>query len=263
MVKVKDILRELEGFAPKCLKMDFDNIGLLVGFSEHDVNRIIVALDITSAVIAEAIEEKAQLIVSHHPLFFTLNSVVDTDRTGRKIAVLLSNNISAICMHTNLDAAVGGVNDALAETAGLTQTVLISDEVFDENGKPYSYGRVGQLKAPMKFGEYLEFVKGRLNAGGLRYHDAGRDVYKVATVGGSGGDYVARALAQGCDTLLTSDVKYDVFLEAKELGLNIIDGDHFCTENVVTPVLEKKLKKLFPEVHTTISKMHKQTAHFA
>ena len=262
MAKVKDILKELESFAPLCLKMDFDNVGLLAGFSENEVDRIIVALDITDEVIEEAVGEKAQLIVSHHPLFFSLKSVTDTDRTGKKLTALLKNGISAICMHTNLDAATGGVNDALAEAAGLRGTALLSEEAFDERGAPYSYGRVGTLGAPMKLGDYLEFLKRRLGAAGLRYHDAGRDVFKVATVGGSGGGDLKHAVRHGCDTFLTADIKYDVFLEAKELGLNIIDGDHFCTENVVTPVLERKLRELFPEVCTTLSKIHGQTARF-
>jgi dinuclear metal center YbgI/SA1388 family protein len=262
MAKVKDILRELENFAPIRLKMDFDNVGLLAGFSENEVDRILVALDITDEVIGEAVRERAQLIVSHHPLFFSLKSVTDADRTGRKLTTLLSRGISAICMHTNLDAAAGGVNDALAEAAGLCGTTLLAEEVFDENGTPYSYGRVGTLEAPMKLGGYLEFIKRRLGASGLRYHDAGRDVYKVATVGGSGGGDLKHAVRHGCDTFLTADIKYDVFLEAKELGLNVIDGDHFCTENVVTPVLERKLKELFPEVCTTLSKIHRQTARF-
>ena len=262
MVKVKDIQRALEDFAPLCLKMDFDNVGLLAGFSENAVDRVLVALDITDAVIEEAAREGAQLIVSHHPLFFSLKSVTDTDRTGRKLTALLSRGISAICMHTNLDAATGGVNDALAEAAGLRETALLSEEVFDQNGTPYSYGRVGTLETPMALDAYLEFLKRRLGATGLRYHDAGRDVYKVASVGGSGGGDLKHAAAHGCDTFLTADIKYDVFLEAKELGLNIIDGDHFCTENVVTPVLEGRLRQLFPEVMTSISKIHSQTARF-
>ena len=262
MAAVKDILKELESFAPLCLKMDFDNVGLLAGFSENEVDRVIVTLDITDAVIDEAIREKAQLIVSHHPLFFSLKSVADSDRTGRKLTALLSHGISAICMHTNLDAATGGVNDALAAAAGLHGTALLSEEVFDENGTPHSYGRVGTLEAPVKLGAYLDYIKRRLGASGLRYHDAGRDVFRVATVGGSGGGDLKHAVSHGCDTFLTADIKYDVFLEAKELGLNIIDGDHFCTENVVTPVLESKLKALFPAVCTTISKIHRQTAQF-
>jgi dinuclear metal center YbgI/SA1388 family protein len=125
MAKVEEILSALERFAPSCLKMDFDNVGLLAGFTKREADRLIVALDITDAVIDEAISEKAQLIVSHHPMFFSLKSVTDGDRTGRKITALLSHGISAICMHTNLDAAAGGVNDALAEAAGLTDVRLL------------------------------------------------------------------------------------------------------------------------------------------
>lgn len=262
MAAVKDILRMLEGLAPVQLKMDFDNVGLLAGYSDNKVDRLLVSLDITEEVISEAIRENAQLIVSHHPLFFTLNSVADTDSTGRKITTLLENRISAICMHTNLDAAAGGVNDALAETAGLKQTALLADEVFDDGGRPFSYGRFGFLDTPVKLEDYLGFIKDRLKARGLRYYDAGRDVYKVATVGGSGGNYLKYALNRGCDTLITSDIKYDVFLEAKEHGINLIDGGHFCTENVVTPVLEKKLKEAFPEVKVSVSKVHGQTDLF-
>lgn len=262
MAVVKDVLKILEIFAPVRLKMDFDNVGLLVGYSENKVDRLLVSLDITEEVIAEAVRERAQLIVSHHPLFFSVNSVTDTDRTGRKLTALLSNHISAVCMHTNLDAASGGVNDALAEVAGLTQTALLADEVFDDDGQPHSYGRVGYLKAPVKLSDYLAFMKDRLKAGGLRYHDAGRDVSKVAAVGGSGGSYLKNAVVQGCDTLLTADIKYDVFLEAKEYGINLIDGGHFCTENVVTPVLIKIIKEAFPNITATISKAHAQTDHF-
>ena len=262
MAQVKEILSALEAFAPVRLKMDFDNVGLLAGFSGKEVDRILVALDITDAVIREAVAEQAQLIVSHHPLFFSVNSITDTDRTGRKLTAILSNGISAICMHTNLDAAAGGVNDMLADAAGLTGAVLLHEDAYDEAGTPYSYGRVGTLSSQMKLADYLAFLKKRLNANGLRYHDAGRVVYKVATEGGSGGDDLKYAVAHGCDTYLTSDIKYDVFLEARELGINLIDGDHFCTENVVTSALQKKLSSLFPEIQTKVSSVHGQTAQF-
>jgi putative NIF3 family GTP cyclohydrolase 1 type 2 len=118
------------------------------------------------------------------------------------------------------------------------------------------------LRAPAALADYLGFLKKSLKTNGLRYHDAGREVCKVATVCGSGGDYLSDAHRHGCDTMLTADVKYDVFLNAREHGINLIDGDHFCTENVVTPVLEKKLKALFPEARVTVSRVHGQTARF-
>jgi dinuclear metal center YbgI/SA1388 family protein len=261
MVKVQDVLAVLSEFAPVVRKMDFDNVGLLAGFREREVRNVLVSLDITDDVITEAIDMNAELIVSHHPMFFSINSVTDDDRTGRKLIRLISNGISAICMHTNLDAAEGGVNDALAEAAGLTGIRHLDEEGVDEAG-PYSYGRVGTLAAPMVFRDYLLGLKERLNSKGLRYHDAGRPVSKVAVVGGSGGSYLKHALALGCDTLVTSDIKYDVFLEAKEMNINIADADHFCTENVVTPVLQRKLCASFPDIAVSVAKCHGQTAKF-
>ena len=262
MVTVGDILKSLAEFAPIERKMDFDNVGFLVGFQDAFVSRVLVALDITDEVVSEAVDVGAQLIVSHHPLFFQLKSVTDTDRIGRKVTTLLKNGISAICMHTNLDAANGGVNDALAKAAGLEGAEILHAEGQDSSGQMYACNRIGRLPSPMSMSEYLPFLKERLGANGLRYHDAGRPVSLVGVVGGSGGGELEHAIRSGCDTFITSDIKYDTFLAAKEAGVNLIDADHFCTENVVVPVLEGLLKERFPEVLSTISKRHGQTAQF-
>lgn len=262
MVTVNEIFELLNKFAPVERKMDFDNVGFLVGSGEDEVTKILVALDITDEVVQEAIEEKAQLIVSHHPLFFSLKSVSDKDATGRKIVNMLKNDISAICMHTNLDAADGGVNDALACTVGLNDMELLAVEGTDSNGVEYCCGRIGVLRRPTDMASYLETVKKALNTNGLRYYDSGREVNKVAVVGGSGGSYLEQAHNCGCDTIITADVKYDVFLRAKELGMNIIDGDHFCTENVVVPVLRRLLEFTFSDIEIVVSKSHKQTVKF-
>ena len=313
MPGVKDINEYLSLIAPLNYKMDFDNVGFLVGRAGAEVSHILISLDITSDVITEALDIGAQLIVSHHPLFFSLKTVTDQDIIGRKIVRMLSDGLSAICMHTNLDAARGGVNDALAAAAGIThepdaayesgsqedqiitgqaalfdvngadpldvsqayplaagqvnqfsfgQAELLNEDGFLPYGEPFSYGRVGYLKSPCPFSEYLASLKKALGTNGLRYHDAGRDVYKVAVEGGSGGDALAHAIEKGCDTFITADIKYDVFLEAKEAGINLIDGDHYCTENLVTSVLAEKLRGAFPSVRVTISSKHKQTVQF-
>ncbi len=70
------------------------------------------------------------------------------------------------------------------------------------------------------------------------------------------------AAEAGCDTYVTADLKYDCFLSAKELGLNLIDADHFCTENVVVPQFKRMLLKGFPELDVFISKVHAQTIRF-
>ncbi len=258
---VSEVLKELAAFAPLEYKMDFDNVGLLVGDESSKVGRILLSLDITSEVVAEAAEQGAELIVSHHPVLFDVKSIRKGDPFTGKIYDLISRGISAICMHTNLDSAAGGVNDALAAAVGLTDIGPLEAAGKDERGF-YGIGRVGKLPDPVSMKEYLPRLKSALRSNGLRYYDAGRPVCRVAVGGGSCGSYLGLADSLGCDTFITADVKYDVFLEAKERGINLIDGDHFCTENVVIEPLRKLLRERFPQLEIITSKMHHQTAEF-
>ncbi len=253
-MKVKCIYEFLNSLAPIELKMDFDNVGLLVGDLNAEVKSCLVALDITDAVIDEAAHKGAQLIVSHHPVIFeAMKSVLPDDEQGRKLIKLIKDDIAAVCMHTNLDIAEGGVNDALMAALGCPVSAAL-----DHDG----CGRVGEYPQQMELNAFLELCKTALNSNGLRYHDAGRPVKRLAVMGGSGGGSLHRAFELGCDTYVTADVKYNHFLSAAELGINLIDADHFCTENVIVPVLADELKAKFPELTVTISERHGQTAKF-
>lgn len=263
MVTVQDVFAFLNQQAPVQYKMEFDNVGLLAGDPQAPVQRVLTALDITDDVTEEAVEAGAQLIVSHHPLIFTpLKHVTADDPTGRKILRLAANGLSAICMHTNLDIAEGGVNDALMAALDAAVTGILEPTGTDAGGKPLGCGRVGTLREPMAFDAFLQFIAARLRTNGLRYCASGKSVERIAACGGSGGDMLELAAALGCDTFVTADVKYDRFLAAKELGINLIDADHFCTENVVIPLLAEKLQSQFPELTVTISERHGQTAQF-
>lgn len=262
MITIGEIDRFLEKKTPRSYKMDFDNVGLLVGDTASPVYVVLLALDITEEVVEEAISIGANLIVSHHPLFFSLKSVNSETSQGKRVLRLIEHKISAICMHTNLDATSGGVNDALAEKVGLSDIEPLEVSGIDENGEFYGVGRIGSLPREMFMTEYLQHLMEALKTNGLRYYDAGKPVMRVAVGGGACGDYMETALKKGCDTFLTSDIKYDVFLNAKQVGMNIIDGDHFCTENVIIPVLEKWLAEAFPRLEIGISKTHGQTIKF-
>lgn len=263
MAKVSEIRDFLNEKYPFYMKLGFDNVGMLVGFCGKEVTKILVALDITDDVIDEAINCGAQLIVSHHPLIFNaLKTVTDDDFVGRKIIKMISGGISGICLHTNLDTAEGGVNDALMQALGATVNDLAAPHGTHPDGSPYGITRIGTLDAPTDMNTFLLKVKKALNANGLRYHDSGKPVYKIGACGGSGGDDMSKAFSLGCDTYVTADVKYDTFLWAKQNGLNLIDADHFCTENVVVPVLHSCLSEQYPEIDVCISQVHKQTAQF-
>ncbi|MCL2368389.1 MAG: Nif3-like dinuclear metal center hexameric protein [Oscillospiraceae bacterium] len=262
MIKVKDLLSYLDELAPMTMKLDFDNVGLLVGRTEREVTRVLVALDITEAVIAEAIDLGAGAIVAHHPLFFTpLSRVTDENASGRRVLELARHDIAAICMHTNLDAVEGGINDELARAVGLQDTSILW-EVGEMEGVPYGLGRIGTLPVPATMAEFLAQVKMALGSEGLRYHDAGRPVQQVAVMGGSGGDELGRAIDAGCDTYVVGEVKYHHFLQARDQGVNLIEADHYCTEDVISAPLCAKLAARFPGVAVTVSERHDQVARF-
>ena len=263
MTRICDIRDYYGELAPYDMKLDFDNVGHLVGFHQAEVRRALIALDITDDVIREAIEMDAQLILSHHPLLFhAIQRVTDDDPKGRKIIEMIRHGISAICLHTNLDAANGGVNDCLMDALGAEVTGLLAPHGQYPDGTPCGISRVGRLPEAMSFADFLAHTKKSLHCAGLRYVDGGRPVKNLACCGGAGGGDMLKAYQAGCDTYVTADLKYDHFLEAKELGLNLIDADHFCTENVVVPYLRNTLLRRFPEIDARISGVHKQTIQF-
>ena len=260
MATVREIYQYLDGLAPFSLQMDFDNAGFLVGRGDRTVDKILVSLDITEEVVSEAVELGCQLIVSHHPvIFFPAKSVTDTTPDGRILLSLVEHNIAAICAHTNLDVVSGGVNDALAQRLGLTNIEQLKQDGVDASGRPYGIGRVGNTAGvPMYAPAFAAFVKETLGANGVRFVDARRPVRRVAVGGGACSDMMKDAIALGCDTFVTADVKYNGFLDAKALGLNLIDAGHYPTEQVVVPVLAKWLADGFAKVEVLTTQTHKE-----
>lgn len=239
MTTVREIESFLYSWAPRELAESWDNVGLLVGDPEVAVERVLVALDITPQVAEEALKRGCQLIVAHHPVmncaWHPVQTVRADDRQGRTLTALLRGGVAAICMHTNLDAAEGGVNDILAEKLGLTQPEMLTEEKI---------GRIGTLKCEMPLVEFTRFVIESLGCNGLRYTDCGKPVHRVAVGGGACGDYIPQAIAAGCDTFVTSDLRYHDFLDTTELHL--IDAGHFPTEDVICEPLVTYLQRAFP-----------------
>ena len=260
MMTVNDVLKALFDFAPKSLALSYDNPGFLVGRGESEVKKILVVLDITSAVIREAVDTGANLIVSHHPVIFNgEKSITDASVTGELVLSMAEAGISAICMHTNLDSARGGVNDILADLFGI------------ENAKPLDpiedgtvgIGRYGEIGCAMELSEFLSVVCEKLSCGGVRYHDAGKTVKKLAVGGGSCGDFITVAKELGCDTIVTADIKHNQFLDARELSINAIDAGHFATENIVSEKLCEVILESFPDASVSIAKSNTDaTAYF-
>ena len=255
MTSVCEIFQALCRIAPPELQMDFDNSGCQLGRMGREVHRVLLALDATDEVVEEAAACGAELIITHHPLLFSpLSAICDSEPVQRRVLTLIEHGIALISMHTNLDIAEGGVNDVLIRLLGAEP-----EGVLDSDG----CGRIGTLSETMELKEFLTRCRDTLRVNGLRYCDAGKDVRKIAVMGGSGGGSVEAAAGKGCDTYVTADVKYHQFQRALELGLNLIDADHFCTENPVIPVLADKLGTQFPDVCFTVSERHGPCIRFA
>lgn len=252
MTTVKDILTFVESVAPTDLKLEWDNVGLLCGRSDKEVRTVLVALDPFTHICEEAAQVGADLLVTHHPLIFQpLRAVTDHTTIGKAIMKLVANDISAINAHTNLDCADGGINDTLASLLELRDAAVIGDEHLL---------RAGYFESTLP--AFLEHVKHKLGCSGLRYVDGGKPVCKVAVGGGSCGSDLPEAVAAGCDTFVTADVKYNQFWDAKELGINLIDAGHFNTENPGTRVLAEKIAAQFPEIKVIFAESHRDCVNF-
>lgn len=255
MITVADIMSFMETLAPHCLKMDWDNVGLNCGSKQTPVRRILVALDPFEHVCQEAVDCEADLLVTHHPLIFRPWPMVTDDAAiTRGLMNLVRHGISHFCAHTNLDCAEGGVNDVLAAVLGLRQVTAVPNDA-------HRMLRCGEVEE-QDLTKFLDFVKNTLHCDGLRYCNGGKKVHKVAVGGGGCAGGLFDAICAGCDTFVTSDVKYNEFWDAYEQGLNLIDAGHFHTENPVVTVLAEKIAAQFPEIEVIISQSHADCMKF-
>ena len=259
MRTVREIEQALYELAPKELAFPWDNVGQLLGDPNQNIEKILVALDITEAVADEALEKGCQLIVAHHPVMNCKWLPVQTVRTdtpqGHLLLKLLLNGVSAICMHTNLDAADGGVNDTLARVLELEHPEPLGME-------EEKLCRKGTLKEPMSLTDFVAFVSKSLGCNGVRYAGTGNTVRTVAVGGGSCGNSQDAVIAAGCDTFVTSDLGYHDFLDAAGKGLNLIDAGHFPTEDVVCKEIISYLTARFPELSIEKSTSHKEVIQY-
>lgn len=227
-------LNALEQWAPLSYAEEWDNCGLQVGRRDKVLCKIMVALTPGEGVIQAAADAEVDMLLTHHPMIFKPTKSVTTDTVlGQSIIKLIQHDINLYCAHTNLDMAVGGVNDVLAKALHL-QDVAILENITEE----YGIGRVGVLAEPMPLQEFLTQVSGQLECSHLAYQgDLHQPVQKVALCGGSGISYLSAAKKAGADVYVTGDMKYHDAQLASELGICVVDAGHFGTEKHIVKTL--------------------------
>lgn len=233
---------------PASLSCSWDNDGLMCcSDPERVVRRVLVALDITGGVIDEAIAGGYDAIVSHHPLIFLpLRALNPGDHVASKVMRLVREGITAMSFHTRLDAVEGGVNDTLAAAIGLCDVVP-----FGQDGE--AIGRIGTLEKNMSVAEFAALVKRAIGAEGVQAVDAGKPVYHVAVLGGSGSDDVKAARAAGADTYLSGELKHNWLTDAPDLGINLVAAGHFYTEDPVCRILRDMILNADQTVTVTVT----------
>ena len=243
MSTVTHIYDAIDRLAPFWLTMDFDNTGILIGDRNREVSCALLALDCTPAVVEQARQLGAQLIITHHPVIFHPLKRVNEDAV---VYQLIRSDIAVISAHTNLDIAQGGVNDALVNAIGLRDCRGL--ELLNEQTGAW-LGRIGTLPEPLSPEAFAAHVKSCLNAASVKFAAAPRAIHTVALCSGSGADCLDAAISAGADALLTSEVKQHEYLAAAAAGISIFDAGHFDTEDIVIEPLRDYLAKEIPDVH--------------
>ena len=241
----KEIVQVIEAAYPREAALDFDNVGLLAGRTEKEVERVYIALDATDAVIDRAIEAGADMLITHHPLIFSpLKKVTDEDFVSRRVVKLIQNDISYYAMHTNYD--VLGMAELAEKILGIRDSEVL-DITMEKDGKQEGIGRIGELEKPMTLEECCVYVKHKLNLGSLKvFGDMQAEVSRLAISPGSGKTAIAAAIAKGADVLVTGDIGHHDGLDAVEQGLAVIDAGHYGTEYIFIDDMRNFLEDKLP-----------------
>ena len=246
MIKVKDIAKVIEEFAPLPLQESYDNAGLQVGNPEMNVSAILLCLDVTEDIVREAKERNCNMIVSHHPLIFKgLKNLTGATPIQRIAIDALQSEIAIYSAHTNLDSAFDGVSYEMGNNLDLRDmSVLVPGAPGAETG----LGVVGMTKEPVPRIEFLRKVKETFGVKALRYSGESPHVVvrKVALCGGSGASFIEDAIRSGADVFLTGDVKYHDFTTYGHEIL-IADIGHFESELCSRKILSRIIREAYPE----------------
>lgn len=246
MTTIDDVCQFLESFAPARLAEDWDNVGLLVGSRRSEVQRIMTCLTLTPSSVAEAVEQQADLIVTHHPLpFRPLKRLTDESLPGRLLLALVGAGIAVHSPHTAFDSAAGGINQRLAEGLHLAEIQPLLPRLGDVDA--LGSGRYGRCPAPCSLAEVAAQLCSFLKISGLhQVGDASQMIRSIAVACGSAGQFLEPARRAGCDLLVTGETNFHTCLEAEAEGVALLLPGHYASERFGVEALATELAAQFP-----------------
>jgi dinuclear metal center YbgI/SA1388 family protein len=256
MTTIDQVATFLDAFAPLCLAESWDNVGLLLGDRQNRAERIMTCLTITDATADEAISQKADLIVAHHPLPFAALKKLTTDsQDGRLLWNLAGARISIYSPHTAFDSAADGINQRLAAGIGLLEIAPLIPHAESSESSRFGTGRSGRFDKPEPLSAVADRVKQFLQLERVQLVGSpATPVTKVAIACGSGAELMAEAIQQGCDCFLTGEARFHAALAAEEAGVSMILAGHYATERFGVEHLAEVLTAEFPVAHVWASR---------
>ncbi|MGA1839151.1 MAG: Nif3-like dinuclear metal center hexameric protein [bacterium] len=238
--------------APPELAEPWDNVGpqIIPEGQNRKINKILLCLDCYEPVIQEALKIGAELILSHHPLIFSpLSRLIYNQYPCNLINNIICSGMSLFVMHTNLDKAIGGINEHLASMVGLDDIFPLTLKTTDDSAiLDKGLGRIGNFSKPRKLKALCQEIKESLDLQSIRFiGDPHMEVKRMAVCSGSGASLIQETFKKGAQALLTGDVKYHQAREAQGHKIALIDGGHFATERIILPALKKRIKDMIFE----------------
>ena len=241
-MKVRDIAAAIEAFAPLSLQESYDNAGLIVGRPDDEVHKALLAVDVTEEVLAEAVAEGCDMVITHHPIVFhAMKRFNSASQTERCVEEAIRRGIVLYAAHTNLDSTPRGMSWRVAEMLGLKDIEVMQPT----NGEGAGFGVTGYLDEAVPSQKFMHEVMARFGVKALRHSDIVKsEVRKVAICTGSGGSLIDQARASGSDIYLTADLKYNDFMR-HENAIILADMGHFeseyCAIEILFDILSKNL----------------------
>lgn len=260
-MKIIEVVDALERFAPLPLQEDYDNAGLQVGLTEAEVSGALLCLDVTEPVLDEAIEKGCNLIVSHHPLIFhKLAHLTGDDYVQRVVIKAIKHNVTIVSMHTNMDAAVGGVNYRIAAKMGakVAGTIGRSKEVMNAAGQMIqgSDGVVATFEEPLAADDFMALLKKTFNVECVMSNEMlRRPIRTVAICGGAGDFLLADAVKAGADAFLTGEMHYHQYFGWEQIIQIAVIG-HYQSEQFTKEIFRDIIKDHCPDVRCELSEIN-------
>ena len=256
-MKIQKVVDALEQFAPLPLQEGYDNAGLQVGLTETvEVSGALLCLDVTEDVVDEAIEHGCNLIISHHPLIFRkLSRISDENYVQRTVTKAIKNDITIVAMHTNMDAALGGVNYKIAEKMGLENLHFLSSEK-EVNGIKGGEGVIGELAEGIAADDLICLLRERFGVESVQCNQLlRRRIKKVALCGGAGSFLLDDAIRAGADAFVTGEMGYHEFF-GHEQEIQICVIGHYQSEQFTSEIFRDIINERCPEVKCVISQIN-------